>query len=82
MAEAMINRNKKFRSISTQTGETADFCINLSPSKHLRLYYSESYRDMVLSLNINQCKSFIFTRAMWKIFREHINRIDFELFNE
>lgn len=26
MAQAMINRNKKLRSFSTQTGETADFC--------------------------------------------------------
>jgi hypothetical protein len=78
MAQAMIDRYKlqKSRDVSTQTGNTVDFFINLSKSKHFRLYYNESYKDLVLSFNINNSKSFIVTRQMWKKFREHINQID------
>ena len=74
----MIDRLKlqKSRDVSTQTGDTVDFFVNLSKSKHFRLYYNESYKDIVLAFNINNSKSFIFTRLMCKIFREHINQID------
>ena len=78
MAQAMIEKLKKLQSrdVATQTGNFLDFYVNLSKTKHFKLYYSESYKDMVLALNINNSKSFIITRQMWKIFREHINQID------
>jgi len=61
--------------VSTQTGEDG-FFINLSKSKHARLYYSECYRDLVLSFNINKCKHFIITKKMWFVLRNHIFDID------
>lgn len=56
-----------------------DFYLSLSDSKHAILKYSKSYRDYVLSLNINSTKSFIITKQMWSILRKHINFIDQEL---
>ncbi len=81
MAQAFIDfyKNKidiKKINKSTQTNDLNEFFINLSSSKHARLYYSDSYNDYVLSLNINQSKSFIINKSMWKIFRKHINTID------
>jgi hypothetical protein len=79
MAQRMVDIYKNQKSVCTQTGDDVEFFVSLSDSKHARLYYSESYKDIVLSFNINQCKSFIVTRQMWKNLRNHINKIDLEL---
>ena len=85
MAQAMViyemmkNKDKKIKNVSTQTGESCEFCVSLSKNKNARLYYSYAFRDTVLSLNINNAKSFIFTKPMWKVFRKYINQIDNEL---
>jgi hypothetical protein len=78
MAQAMIDlkKNVKLRDVSTQTGNYLEFYVTLSKSKHFRLYFNESYNDMVVALNINNSKSFIFTKDMWKIFRNYIEQID------
>jgi len=78
MAQAMLENKKIKKNVSTQTGTSNEFYVNLSPNKHVKLYFSESYKDIVLSFNINQCKSFIITRQMWKILRAYINKIDLE----
>ena len=61
MAQAMIDlknlRNR--RTISTQTAHDSEFYISLTKSKNARLYYSESYKDYVLSLNFSNSKKFI-----------------------
>jgi hypothetical protein len=79
MAQRMIDLAKIKKSIATQTGESANFYISLSKTKHASLKYSTSYKDTVLSFNINSSKSFIITRQMWKIFKKHITLIDNEL---
>ena len=78
MAQAALEflKYKKSISTSTQTNNLDEFYVNLSSTKHARLHYSESYKDMVLSFNINQSKSFIITRQMWNIFKLHLNEID------
>lgn len=78
MAQAALEvlKYKKSISTSTQTNNLDEFYVNLSITKHACLHYSESYKDMVLSFNINQSKSFIITRQMWNIFKLHLNEID------
>jgi hypothetical protein len=53
--------------------------INLSKSKKFRMYYSKSYKDYVISFNFTNCRKFLISRSMWKIFRKYINIIDGEL---
>jgi hypothetical protein len=50
MAQAMIDMKKlkNRKNVSTQTGFTSEFCIYLSNTKKARLYFSESYKDLVL----------------------------------
>ena len=75
----MVDLIKLNRSISTQTGDGSELFINLSKSKHAWLKYSTSYKDTVLSFNINSSKSFILTKAMWKILKPNLEKIDYEL---
>ena len=71
----MLNRRKK--TIGTQTGmDLLDVYVPLSPQKHFKIYYSESYQDYVLSFNINTSKAFIITRQMWQIFKIYYSYID------
>jgi hypothetical protein len=81
MAQAQIiqHRLNSLVSKATQTGDIVEFCIQLNKNKRARLYYSESYKDYVLAFNINQSKSFILTRSMWKKFKKHLKNIDNEL---
>lgn len=66
------------KSVSTQTGhrESMEFQISLSENKRARIFYSKSYKEYVLSFNYTNCKKFIVSKSMWKIFRIHFNRID------
>ena len=74
MAQAMLNRPKV--NSSTQTGDYIEFFANLSKTKTLHMYFSESYKDYVVCLSFSNCKKYIITRAMWKNFRNYINQID------
>ena len=77
-AAASQSKKAKTRDVSTQTGDSPDFYVSLSKHKHARLYYSQAYKDIVLSFNINHCKSFIITRYMWNRLRNYIYHIDRE----
>lgn len=86
MAQKMITNRLLEKSmkknISTQTNENdPEFYINISKNKNIRLYYCKSHNDYVLSINFGNCKSFIITRSMWKIFRCYLTRIDKVLYN-
>ncbi len=81
MAQAQIVlfnlKNKK--DVATQTSDQCDsseFFVSLSKNKYARLYHSDSYRDLVLSFNINKSKAFIITKSMWRKLRPHILEID------
>lgn len=65
MAQAMIDKLKK--SASTQT--EFDFTFFLSNYKSVRIYFSKSYKDYVVSFNLGISKKFIVTKSMWKILR-------------
>ena len=62
---AMIDKLKK--NVSTQT--QFDFTFNLTNYKTVRIYYSKSYKEYVVSLNLGNSKKFIITKSMWKIFK-------------
>ena len=68
----MIDKLKK--SVSTQT--ELDFTFFLSDYKSVRLYYSKSYKDYVVSLNLGNSKKFIITKSMWKTFKIYYPLID------
>ena len=69
----MIDKLKK-KSVSTQT--QLDFTFYLSDYKSVRLYYSKSYKDYVLSLALGNSKKIIITKSMWKIFKIYYPLID------
>lgn len=78
MAQAMLFK-KKFVDVGIQTSINDDeFYLSLSNSKSVRLYYSKSYKDYVLSFRLGKSKKFILTKPMWIIFRKylpHINKV-------
>ena len=61
MAQAMIDKLKK--------SSKFDFTFNLSNYKSVRIYYSKSYKDYVVSFNLGNSKKFIVTKSMWKTFK-------------
>ena len=67
---------------STQTGEDDHFKIHLDKKKTARIYYSLAYKDNVLSFNFGTSKNFIFTKPMWKLFRNYIKTIDTYMNND
>jgi hypothetical protein len=77
MAQKMLDLRNSKKSIGCQTGhDDEQLFISLSHSKHAILKHSTSYKDYVLSFNINSSKSFILTKQMWKILRPHLGKID------
>jgi len=76
MAQRMLDIRKSMKNVSTQTGNSSEFCIYLSNNKRARFYRSEAYKDDVLAFNINNAKSFIITRSMWKLLRLYLPQID------
>lgn len=79
MAQAQLDRIKFQKNVAIQTGDRNELTINLSKTKTFRMYYSKSYKDYVISFNFTNCRKFIISRSMWKIFRKYINIIDGEL---
>lgn len=76
-----MKKLKNRKNVSTQTGFTSEFCIYLTNTKKARLYFSESYKDLVLCFSSGESKKIIVTRSMWNIFRKYIIQIDNE-FNQ
>lgn len=62
MAQAMINNRKKYQDIGTQTGDFNERCITISDTKQIRLYYSKSYKDYIVSFDLNKSKKFILSK--------------------
>lgn len=80
MAQAqIIEKYKKIQNhntVATQTGHDYEFNICLSKSKRAHFYYSDIYRNYVISFNYGTCKKFILNKTDWNIFREDISTID------
>lgn len=86
MAQKMIDNQRKkeikhtsMKNVASQTGDIYEFSVCLSNHKRARLYYSESYKDYVLSLSYNSSKKFIISKSMWKKLRVFLKNIDFVL---
>ena len=75
MAQAMLCK-RKLVDIGTQTGINDEFILTLTNSKAIRLYYSKSYKEYVLSFKLGKTKKFILTKFMWSIFRKYLYHID------
>ena len=73
--------NGKYKNIQTQTGDPQDMIIFLSNTKNIRVYFSNAYKQMVVSFNFGS-KSFIINKQMWFIFRNHFLKIDSLLQND
>ena len=73
--------NGKLKNVVTQTGDSNDMIIYLSDTKNIRVYYSNSYKETVVSFNFGT-KSFIINKQMWMVFRKHFNKIDYLLEND
>jgi hypothetical protein len=68
------------KTVSTQTGNSNELIIYLSDNKSIRDYYSNGYKEVVLSFNFGS-KSFIITKPMLLIFKKNFYKID-SLLNE
>ena len=60
MVEAYVKRYK-FKDMSSQTDE---LLFHFTQKKIARMYFSQSYKDNVLSLNFGTSKNFIITKHM------------------
>ena len=70
MVQQMIDRKKfdyelKNKSVGTQTGDENERCITISDTKKIRLYYSKSYKDYIISFDLNESKKFILSKEKW-----------------
>jgi hypothetical protein len=72
MAQAMIHKHKV--NAMCQTGNDDEFY--LTNNKKLKLYYSNVYKERVMSLSLSSSKSIIFTFKTWKKFRKLIPTIE------
>jgi len=83
MAQEMINRYKQLfndlpckNSVGCQTNGL-ELSILLSPKKLLKFYYSDVYKDMILSFElISSKKKFIITKDMWEIILQNFDTIN------
>jgi hypothetical protein len=76
MAQAMIQKQKNMINSMCQTGSDGENEYYLTSNKRLKLYYSNVYKEKVISLNLSSSKNFIFTHKIWKKFRKLIPTIE------
>ncbi len=81
MANQMI-MNRKYKNVGVQTGDENELFIYLCNKKTIRVYYSNSYKDKVISFNFGTSKNFIFTKCMWNILLNHLSEINTILDND
>jgi hypothetical protein len=66
MTEAYV----KFFKLKEVYTQTDDLRFNLTERKTVRMYYSQAYKEKVLSLNFGTSKIFIITKHMWNNFKK------------
>ncbi len=72
MAEAYVHLYI-FKEISTQTD---DIKFSLTQKKPARTYFSQSYKERVLSLNFGTSKNLIITKHILQNFKEEFKNIE------
>ena len=74
--QRMFNYEKKSNA-STQTGsDNVDIMYHLPNKKVIRLYYSNIYKEKVVSFNISAAKSFIINKEIWEEMKKILPQID------
>ena len=78
MKHQSSNREKKTKEVAVQTGlnEKVDIIYHLPNNKVVRMYYSNIYKENVVSFNISTAKSFIINKEIWKELRKIMPIID------
>jgi hypothetical protein len=80
MAQAYVNYVKnleKQKTASVQTGsENVNIVYRLPNNKRIRLYYSNIYKEKVVSFTISTSKSFIINKEIWSHMRKLLQTID------
>lgn len=69
------------KNTAVQTTNHQDFNVQLTQKKSIRVYYSTSYKTIVVSFNFGT-KAFIFTKSMWIILKKYFTEIDFLINND
>jgi hypothetical protein len=84
MAQAMLRAHnfQARRSIGVQTGQNDEMVFYLSNKKSIKLYYSQVYKERVLSFNISTSKSFIMNKTMWLQFCKLLKTINSYIYND
>ncbi len=80
MAQDYVNYVKNLeqqKNASVQTGsENVNIVYRLPNNKMIRLYYSNIYKEKVVSFNICTFKSFIINKEIWSHMRKQLPTID------
>lgn len=79
--DGRFNKKKQLTDSCCQTGNSENV-FHLTENKTLKLYYSNVYKEKVISLSLSSSKSFIFTLKTWKKFRKIIPNIEEHFANE
>ena len=83
MAQAYVNYVKNLeqqKNASVQTGsENVNIVYRLPNNKMIRLYYSNIYKEKVVSFNISTSKKFIINKEIWSHMRKLLSTIDYHL---
>ena len=70
----LLSGSIKNATVQTEQSQQ-DFVVHLTNKKSIRVYYSNAYKEIVISFNFGT-KSFIFTKLMWFIFKKNLPFID------
>ena len=66
----------KLYKLKDSTSQTDDLNFNLTLKKTVRMYFSQAYKEKVLSLNFGTSKNFIITKHMWQNFKKEFDNIE------
>jgi hypothetical protein len=72
----MVEANVKLYKLKDSTTQTDDLNFNLTLKKTVRMYFSQAYKEKVLSLNFGTSKNFIITKHMWQNFKKEFDNIE------
>jgi hypothetical protein len=79
MAQAYVNYVKnleKQKNASVRTGsENVNIVYRLPNNKMIRLYYSNIYKEKVVSFTISTSKSFILNKVIWSHMRNYCQQL-------
>jgi predicted GNAT superfamily acetyltransferase len=72
----MVEAYVKLYKLKDSTTQTDDLNFNLTLKKTVRMYFSQAYKEKVLSLNFGTSKNYIITKHMWQNFKKEFDNIE------